>query len=420
MAKASLPVIVAGAGPTGLATALSLGLAGVDVVLVEREPGLTVDLRAGSFHPPTTDMLVKLGCTAMLDKGIKVPHWQIRDRVDGIVAEFDLGLIADETPYPFRLHLEQHRLTPMLLEQIRARTPNVSVRFGNGLKSVEDCGSHVVVTLDDGSRVDGAFVVGCEGARSIVRNAIGSKFVGFTWPEKLLVASTTFDLGTLGFSGAGYIADPVNFAAVFHVPDEGPPGLWRIAYPIDPDTPDEIVMDEALIRTRLKLVMEYSGANVDDFDLVYRSTYKVHQRVADNWHKGRLVIAGDAAHLNNPFGGLGLNGGVHDAVNLASKLAPVWLEGGDHVPAFTLYERQRRPINIKSVQAMSIRNKKLLEERDPDVRKQRQAEIAAIAKDPVKARKFLMETSMLDSVRQAAAITLDTPVDADWSGMDAV
>ena len=416
----TLPVIVAGAGPTGLATALSLGLAGVDVVLVEREPGLTADLRAGSFHPPTTDMLVRLGCTAMLEKGIRVPTWQIRDRVDGIVAEFDLGLIADETPYPFRLHLEQHRMTAMLLEQIRERTPHVDVRFGNGLTAAEDHDSHASAMLDDGSRIDGAFIVGCEGARSVVRNAIGSKFPGFTWPEKLLVASTTFDMGTLGFSGAGYIADPINFAAVFHVPDAGPPGLWRIAYPIDPDIPDDVIMEESVIRARLKQVMEYSGANVDDFDLVYRSTYKVHQRVADLWHKGRLVIAGDAAHLNNPFGGLGLNGGVHDAVNLAEKLAPVWLEGGDHVPALTLYERQRRPINIRSVQAMSIRNKKLLEERDPQVRKQRQAEISAIAKDPVKARKFLMESSMLDSVREAAAITLETPVEADWTGMDAV
>lgn len=419
MPRSQLPVIVAGAGPSGLATALALGLKGVDVILLEREPGLTIDLRAGSFHPPTTEMLVNLGCAQMLEKGIKVPTWQIRDRVDGVIAEFDLALIADETPYPFRLHLEQHRLTPMLLENIRARAPSVKVIFSNGLKAVEDRGTHVAVTLDDGARLDGAFMVGCEGARSIVRNAIGSKFVGFTWPEKLLVASTTFDLGSLGFSGAGYIADPVNFAAVFHVPDEGPPGLWRIAYPIDPDAPDDEVMAEAEIRSRLKQVMEYTGADIDSFDLVYKSTYKVHQRVADQWHAGRLVIAGDAAHLNNPFGGLGLNGGVHDAVNLAEKLAPVWLDGGDHVAAFTLYERQRRPVNIKSVQAMSIRNKRLLEERDPQVRKQRQAEIGAIARDPMKARAFLMETSMIDSVRKAAAITLDTPVEADWSGEEA-
>lgn len=418
MANAStLPVIVAGAGPTGLATALSLGLKGVGVVLVEREPGLTVDLRAGSFHPPTQEMLVALGCgPEMFDIGIKVPVWQIRDRVDGIIAEFDLGLVADATPYPWRLHLEQHRLTPILLGQIERETSSVDVRFSNGLKSVRDAGDRVVATLDDGTELEGSFIVGCEGARSLVRNAIGSEFTGFTWPEKLLVASTTFNLGTLGFAGAGYIADPVNFAAVFHVPDEGPPGLWRIAYPIDPEIPEEEVLEEAEIRRRLKQVLEHTGADVDSFELKYRSTYKVHQRVADVWHKGRLVIAGDAAHLNNPFGGLGLNGGIHDAVNLAEKLAPVWQEGADHEPAFALYERQRRPINIKAVQAMSIRNKRLLEERDPQVRRERQAEISATAKDPDKARAFLMETSMIKSVREAAQITLDTPLDVEWSG----
>jgi 3-(3-hydroxy-phenyl)propionate hydroxylase len=416
MKNNTLPVLVAGAGPSGLATALSLGLQGVDVIVVEREPGLTVDLRAGSFHPPTTDMLVKLGCTEMLEKGIKVPVWQIRDRIDGIIAEFDLSLIASETAYPFRLHLEQHRLTPMLLQQIETRTPNVAVRFGNGLDTVEDHGERIVATLDNGDVIEAAFVIGCEGARSVVRKAIGGNFVGFTWPEKLLVASTTFNLGTLGFAGAGYIADPVNFAAVFHVPDDGPPGLWRIAYSIDPEVPDEEVMAEPEVRTRLKQVLEHTGADVDAFDLKYRSTYKVHQRVADTWHSGRMAIAGDAAHLNNPFGGLGLNGGVHDAVNIAEKLGPVWLNGGDHQSAFALYQAQRRPTNIKAVQAMSIRNKKLLEERDPAVRRQRQDEIRAISRDPVKARAFLMETSMIRSVREAAAITLENSVDAEWSG----
>lgn len=412
----NLPVIVAGAGPTGLVTALSLGLQGVNVIVVEREPALTVDLRAGSFHPPTTRMLVELGCGEMLKTGIKVPIWQIRDRIDGIIAEFDLSLIAGETDYPFRLHLEQHRLTPILLEQIRTRTPNVDVRFGNGLAEVSEGDNRIFATLDDGSVLEGAFIVGCEGARSNVRRAIGGNFVGFTWPEKLLVASTTFDLGTLGFAGAGYIADPVNFAAVFHVPDDGPPGLWRIAYPIDPEAPDEEVMAETQIRMRLKQVLEHTGANVDAFDLKYRSTYKVHQRVAETWHSGRMAIAGDAAHLNNPFGGLGLNGGVHDAVNLAAKLGPVWHGSGDYPSAFALYQAQRRPTNIKAVQAMSIRNKKLLEERDPQVRQQRQAEIRAIANDPQRARAFLMETSMLNSVREAAAITLENALDAEWTG----
>src|ERR1700745_2006299 len=123
-------VIIIGAGPTGLTAALSLGLQGIPVTLLEAEPALTIDLRAGSYHPPTVEMLTALGVgDAMHAAGIKVPKWQIRDRLEGVVAEFDLGLLADETPFPYRLHLEQHRLTPLLLERIKAAAPSVQVRF---------------------------------------------------------------------------------------------------------------------------------------------------------------------------------------------------------------------------------------------------------------------------------------------------
>ena len=414
------PVLIAGAGPTGLALALALGLEGVDVVLLEREPALTIDLRAGSLHPPTVEMLVGLGCgDELLTRGIQVPVWQIRDRIDGVVASFDLSLLKDVTAYPYRLHLEQHRLTPILLERISMATPSVSVRFAAGLAGVRDILDGVVATLDSGEEIAGSVMVGCDGARSVVRQTIGAQFTGFTWPERLLVASTTFDLGGLGFSQAGYVADPVNWAAVFKVPDDGPPGLWRIAYPIDPDVEEDVVLAEERIQERLRIILEHTNAGVDRWPLKYRSTYKVHQRVADRFYRGRLVIAGDAAHLNNPIGGLGLNGGIHDAVNLAGKLAPLWHGSGDHERAFALYERQRRPINIKAVQAMSIRNKRLLEEADPAVRRARLDEVRGIASDPVRARAYLLETSMIKSVREAAAITLDTPDDANWSGATA-
>src|SRR5207247_852274 len=104
------PVLVVGAGPVGLATALSLAHQGVPVQVIEAEPALTLDQRAGSYHPPTLEMLAPFGVTeAMHEIGIKVPHWQIRDRRKGVIVEWDLGLIADLTPYPYRFHLEQHR-----------------------------------------------------------------------------------------------------------------------------------------------------------------------------------------------------------------------------------------------------------------------------------------------------------------------
>jgi 3-(3-hydroxy-phenyl)propionate hydroxylase len=132
--------------------------------------------------------------------------------------------------------------------------------------------------------------------------------------------------------------------------------------------------------------------------------YRVHQRVAQSFAQGRMIIAGDAAHVNNPLGGLGLNGSVHDAVNLAAKLARVWRDGADYGALLDLYDRQRRPINVQAVQAMSIRNKRLLEEKDPAIRRERLQEQRALASDPVRAKAHLMNTSMINSVREAAAI----------------
>ena len=124
-----LPVVIAGAGPTGLMCALALAKQGVPVVVCEAEPTLTRDLRAGTFHPPTQEMMAPYGITArMHETGLTVRKWQIRERHGPLVAEFDLGLLSDVTPYPYRLHLEQHRLTPIQLELLR-KEPNAQIHF---------------------------------------------------------------------------------------------------------------------------------------------------------------------------------------------------------------------------------------------------------------------------------------------------
>ena len=400
-------VIIIGAGPTGLTAALSLGRQGISVTLLEAEPALTHDLRAGSYHPPTVEMLTDLGVgAAMHATGIKVPSWQIRDREAGVVAEFDLALIADETAYPYRLHLEQHRLTPLLLDRIHDVAPSVTVRFSSPVAAVSQDDSSVRVVLETGETLDGSYLIGCDGARSVVRHAMGVGFEGFTWPDRFLVASTPYDLGALGFTGAGYVADPDIWAAVFHVPDLGPPGLWRIAYPIPPEADEEVELGSEMIQRKLDMILSHAGAAPPGgaFELKYASVYKVHQRVATSFVSGRMIVAGDAAHLNNPLGGMGLNGSVHDAVNISAKLIAILREGAEATPLLDLYDRQRRPINIKAVQAMSIRNKRLLEERDPGVRAQRLQELRDIVADPVRAKAYLMDSSMINSVRDAASI----------------
>jgi 3-(3-hydroxy-phenyl)propionate hydroxylase len=395
-------VIVAGAGPVGLLTALALASRDVPVLVLEAEAALTHDLRAGTFHPPTLEMMAPYGITAEMHRtGIKVPRWQHRDRTEGVIAEWDLALIADETPYPYRFHLEQHRLTPMIFERL-ARLPHAAVRFGACVVGLGQDADRVWVdaeTADGRERFEGAWLVGADGGRSQVRKTIGVEFEGFTWPERFVVVSTRYDFAAHGFTPNAYVADPEQWAAVFKMPDAEPGGLWRIAFPVPEDEPDEVTLSEDEVERR----MQYFVARPERYAIRYKSIYKVHQRVAKAFRHGRVLLAGDAAHLNNPLGAFGLNGGIHDAINLADKLGAV-CRGEADASLLDRYERQRRTVNVEYVQEGSIRNLRTLAERDPAARRARFDDLRRTNADPARARAFMLQSSMIASVRRAAAI----------------
>ncbi len=398
----SRPVVIAGAGPTGLMCALALTRQRIPVVLFEAEQRLTHDLRAGSFHPPTLDMMAPYGITErMLETGIKVRHWKIRNKSGDLIAEFDLDLLADETSHPYRLHLEQHRLTPIQLDILKANG-GAEVHFGHRVTGFtqNDDGVSVGVEGKDGARtIEASWLIGADGGRSVVRKELGVEFEGFTWPEIFVVVSTPCDFGARGFARNTYIADPVEFGALFKVPDEGPPGLWRLAYPANPEESDAAL----LAPERVEAALQRFNAMPEPYEVRYKSTYRVHQRVASNFHIGRVLLAGDASHLNNPLGGFGLNSGIHDAVNLCDKLGRLWRgEGGPEL--LELYSRQRRAATIEQVQAMSIRNKRMMEERDPAVLRTRLQEMIEVAGDPVRAKQHLLNTSMISGLRRAEEI----------------
>ncbi len=397
-----LPVVIAGAGPTGLMCALALARRGVPVVVCEAEPNLTHDLRAGSFHPPTQEMMAPYGITERMHQhGLQVRRWQIRSRRGGLVAEFDLGLLAGATPYPYRLHLEQHRLTPIQLDVLR-KEASAEVHFRHRITGYEQKDASVLVHFESEGipgKLEASWLIGADGGRSTIRKLLAVEFEGFTWPEQFLVVSTPYDLAQHGFTMNAYVADPTEWAAVFKMPDAGPPGLWRLAFPCDPGLPDDALLDLPAVQQRLKGLVE----STKDFEIRYQSIYRVHQRVATEWRRGRVLLAGDAAHLNNPLGGFGLNSGIHDAVNLADKLAKVW-RGEADASALELYVRQRRAATVDHVQAMSIRNKRLLEERDPEVHRARMQELVATANDPQRAREYLLESSMIAGLRKSMEI----------------
>jgi 3-(3-hydroxy-phenyl)propionate hydroxylase len=392
-------VLIAGAGPVGMVAALRLATAGVPVTVFERASALTEDLRASTFHPPTLDMLDAFGLTAeLIAQGLIARYTQYRDRREGVIAELDMQLLAGETAYPYRVQCEQFKLTRLVHARL-AKMPHAAVRFDSAIEAVTQDAQGItleVATPGGRERHAGAYLIGADGAWSRVRQALGIAFDGYTYPERFVVASTAHDFPAHleRLSYVNYISDPDEWCVLLRVPE-----LWRVLFPTRPEESDDEVMQDPAIERRLQGLL----ANPHGYVTVHRTLYRVHQRVAERYRQGRAFLAGDAAHINNPLGGMGMNGGLHDALNLADKLAAV-LHGEADDASLDRYERQRRPIAIDYINANTARNKKTLEERDPATRARNRAELQRTAADPVAARAFLRKTSMIEALAASAAI----------------
>ncbi len=397
-------VIIVGAGPVGLLCALQLARKGIPVTVLEAESDLTIDLRAGTFHPPTLEMLTPIGVTdAMMEIGIRVPRWQSRDLEEGLIVEWDMEILKDDTNYPFRLHLEQHRLTPILYNMLQ-NYPHAEVLFSHALMGLSQNDDQVSLVIDhhqEQLNFTAQWVIGADGGKSIVRKSCDVEFDGYTWPERYSVISTTYDLAPLGYADNAYMSDPVQWVAFFRMPDKGPPGLWRMTVPVDPEISDEEVLTPKYANQTFHRALK--GQIHQDIPIVHQSIYRVHQRVAQQFRKHRILLAGDSAHVNNPLGGFGLNSGIHDAMNLAEKLTSV-INDDVSTDVLDLYERQRKTVNLQYVQEFSIKNKKQLEEKDPQLRHERFAFLRKTNSDPHLRREYLLNSSMINSIKTANQI----------------
>jgi len=400
-------VLIAGGGPVGLFCALMLGRRGVPVRLFDANPGLQEDPRAATTHPATLEVLDVDGLVEdMARVGLVAPIFQFWDRPTNTkIAEFDHAVLKDDTKFPYVIQCEQFKTSKLILDRL-AKLPNVEVLFGHTVTGVSEAGNAVGVTVraPHGEIHDrGSYLIGADGGRSTVRKQCGIAFEGFTWEERFLVLTTPYDFERQrGFCYRTYIADPEEWCNCFKVSANGPPGLWRTVFPTDPSYPDGRIMNDAAVQERL--LRYFPGPS--RYDVVHRNLYVTHQRVASTFRQGRVLLAGDAAHVNNSIGGMGLNGGFQDAANVSEKLAQVLIDGAPDAQ-LDLYSRQRRAVSIEFVQQQTIANKKRLEARDPEQRKQNFAELALSAADPARAREFLLRTSMIAMQRRAAAITLE-------------
>lgn len=392
-------VLIAGAGPVGCSAALFLAQRGIPVTLIEAAADLPEDLRASTFHPPTLDMLDDLGVVdQLLEQGIVCPTWQYRDTREGVIANWDLGVLKNDTKHPYRIQCEQYKLTRIIVAELE-KLDNVDVRFrvrATGTSQDEHGVTLNVDTPEGPEELKGKYLIAADGASSVIRISQGIEFPGLTFPELWLCTSTEFrfedhfeDLAPIA-----YIADPDFWFVFVRVP-----GLWRLLLPSRVGETAESLVTNETVQERMHQVCPKTG----DYDTFHRTAYSVHQRVAETYRKGRVFLAGDSAHINNPLGGMGMNGGIHDAINLSEKLVKVWNGEADD-RELDKYDGQRRPIAVDYVQQTTMRNKAMLEETDPDARKAKHDEMRATAADPALAREYLMQSSMISALKRAETL----------------
>lgn len=379
-----------------MTAAAALAKAGVPTVVVEATPQPQPDWRASTFHAATMELLEEIGITERMHaEGLVVPRYQFRDRHDGLIAEFDMTLLGEETRYPYRLQLNQQRLVRFLYERLLA-DDQVRLEFGARLTAATNTADGVEVTLDtaQGTRtVRGSFLIAADGASSTVRKYLDVPFEGHTYPERFLIVSTSVDMREQvpGIADVNYVADPVQWLFILHTPE-----AWRVLYPVPQDLTVEQATSPEEMQRQLQSIAPYPGG----YPIIDHQIYPVHQRVAASFRSGRIMLIGDAAHVNSPIGGVGLNSGIHDAMDLTRRLVRIVCEGADEDAELDTFAQYRRRIALEYVQADTERNTARLRETDPEVRRTNQRELAALAADPDRARAWLRRVSLLESVRR--------------------
>ena len=389
------PIVIVGAGPVGLTTALRLSQLGIRSIILEKNKSIQNELRASTFHPPTIEMLDALGIAEeLISRGLKTKQWQFRVHETGEKAVFDLGHISKDTKHPFRLQAEQKELCRIATKKAEI-DKNIDLRMGHQLNGlVQNDASVVINASTEGSpdyTIEAPFVVAADGGSSKIRDIMGLQFSGLTYPETTILVATQFPFHEHieGLSNVNYVWSDWGTFSLLRLP-----GIWRCSlYPDINETVDEATQPNSIKEKLTRIVPKQT-----DHKILEVRSYKIHQRILDRYDHGRVVFVGDAAHLNSPSGGMGMNGGIHDGWNLSGKLKDILL---DHQPLtkLSLYSEQRQKIAEKEILKNADKNRSRMQERDKDFRASELQRLKEIANDPKRARDFLLRSSMIKALR---------------------
>ena len=405
MDRPSNRVIVIGAGPVGLCLSLALAQQGIPVCLIEAlgdHNFLEQVPRAGTNHPATLELFERIGLYDKLEpRGIIAPLFHYWDRHESkLVAEFDHAHLKDDTRFPYVLQCERIKIVEEALKLVKAH-PGIELRLSTEFTAFSQTADGVTVQVTnpagESEAIAGSYLVSAEGARSIVRKDLDIEFEGFTYPDRTLNIEVAYDFRQHGYTERNYISDPDEWSNLFHW--KGPPDRWRVHFPTAPDADEAALTQPDALQARLQRFLPIGKG----FDIVGSNLYVVHQRVAKKFRAGRAILAGNSAHVNSPIGAMGMNSGIHDAFNLAEKLVGI-LRGEADADILDRYERQRRHVALQHTQAQTMRNKRLLTEKDPAVRRKNHDELRRTAEDPKLARAFLLRSSLIESLREAEQI----------------
>ena len=392
-------VLICGAGPVGLVAGLRLALAGIETLVIDKENQVSNDFRASTFHPPTLEMLDELGLTQdLLAAGLVSPTWQIRQHETHDKACFDLSILKDDTRFPFRLQCEQRVLT-RLADAKAQSTSNLQVQYGCELTELVQDAAGVTASMTTAQGVEkihARYLIAADGARSVCRKLIGMTFSGETYPETSILATTPFKFEQVlpELSNVNYVWCKEGTFSLLRLPD-----IWRCSLYADADETVEQALEPAAIEQKLQRIVPRS----EPYDVIEIRPYRIHRRLIDNYRAGKVIFAGDSAHLTSPSGGMGMNGGIHDAVNLSDKLIDIFRKGASD-DLLDLYSRQRRPVAEDEILAQSHTNRMRMQRRDPEWRATEMRRLQALIANPIEHRQHLLKSSMISGLAKAAAV----------------